>query len=93
MIYNEDVKKRTHKTQEDRKMTRFEIGREYSCRSICDHECVWTYKVIDRTAQTITVTDGKEAKKLRIIKKLSEYRGTESVYPSGKYSMCPILSA
>ena len=31
--------------------------------------------------------------KCRIISDLSEYRGAESVYPLGKYSMCPILSA
>jgi hypothetical protein len=74
-------------------MKKFEIGKEYSCRSICDHECVWTYKVIARTAQMITVTDGRQTKKLRIIKGLSEIRNAESVYPSGKYSMCPILTA
>nr|AHF24064.1 hypothetical protein [uncultured bacterium Contig643] len=74
-------------------MKKFEIGKEYSCRSICDHECVWTYKVVARTAQMITVTDGDEVKKLRIIKGMSEYRNAESVYPLGKYSMCPILSA
>jgi hypothetical protein len=81
------------KQQGGNEMKKFEIGKEYSCRSICDHECVWTYTVIARTAQTITITDGKEAKKLRIIKNLSEINDTESVYPSGKYSMCPILRA
>ena len=74
-------------------MTRFEIGKEYSCRSICDHECVWTYKVIDRTEKTITITDGKEIKNLRIIKALSEMDGRECVFPLGKYSMCPTLRA
>lgn len=74
-------------------MNKFEIGREYSCRSVCDHDCVWTYTVVARTAKTITVTDGEAVRKLRIIKNLSEYRGAESVYPEGKYSMCPILSA
>lgn len=74
-------------------MNKFEIGREYSCRSVCDHDCVWTYTVVARTAKTITVTDGEAVRKLRIIKDLSEYRGAESVYPEGKYSMCPILSA
>jgi len=74
-------------------MNKFEIGREYSCRSVCDHDCVWTYTVVARTAQTITVSDGEAVKKLRIAKALSEYRGAESVYPEGRYSMCPILSA
>ena len=48
-------------------MTKFEIGKEYSCRSICDHECVWTFTVTARTEKTITVTDGEKTKKLRII--------------------------
>ena len=74
-------------------MKKFEIGKTYKMRSICNHEAVWTYKVIDRTASTITITDGDEIKKCRIVKKLSEYRNTETVRPLGNYSMCPLLSA
>lgn len=74
-------------------MKKFEIGKEYSMKSICDHECVWTFKVTARTEKTITVTNGKEVKKLTINKKVSEYNNTESVYPFGRYSMCPILRA
>jgi len=74
-------------------MTRFEKGRTYKVNSICNHECVWTFEVIARTEKTITVTDGKEVKKLRIIKGLSEMDNRECVYPLGKYSMCPILRA
>lgn len=74
-------------------MKKFEVGNKYSMRSACDHNCVWTYEVVERTAQTITIDDGKEVKKCRINKRLSEYRNAESVYPLGQYSMCPILSA
>ena len=74
-------------------MKKFEIGKQYSMRSICDHNCVWTYTVTERTTATITITDGKEIKKCRINKKASEYKGTETVYPLGQYSMCPSLSA
>lgn len=74
-------------------MRKFEVGKSYSVRSICDHDCVWTYTVTNRTAATITIADGKEVKKCRINKKISEYRDSESVYPIGNYSMCPILSA
>lgn len=74
-------------------MTQFIIGNTYSVRSICNHDCVWTYKVISRTASTITVTDGKEVKKLRIIKGLSGMDGREIVRPLGNYSMCPLLRA
>ena len=74
-------------------MKTFEIGKTYSMRSACDHECVWTYTVIARTASTITITDGKETKTCRINKKISEYRNAETILPLGKYSMCPMLSA
>ncbi|MCM1578722.1 MAG: hypothetical protein NC078_08005 [Ruminococcus sp.] len=74
-------------------MKKFEVGKEYSMRSICDHNCIWTYTVIARTAQTITITNGKEVQKCRINKKISEYSNAETIYPLGRYSMCPSLTA
>ena len=74
-------------------MMKFETGRTYTMRSIGDYDCVWTYTVTERTAQTITITDGKETKRCRISKRASEYRGAETVYPLGQYSMAPALSA
>lgn len=74
-------------------MKKFEVGKQYSMRSICDHECIWTYTVTARTAQTITITDGEKIHKCRISKKSSEYRNAETVYPLGQYSMCPSLTA
>lgn len=74
-------------------MKTFEIGNKYSMRSICDHDCVWTYEVVKRTAATITITDGKQTKTCRINKRSSEYRNAETIYPLGQYSMCPSLSA
>ena len=74
-------------------MKKFEIGKKYSMRSICDHECVWTYTAIVRTAQTTTMSDRKEVKKCRVIKKISEYRNAETIYPLGQYSMAPSLVA
>lgn len=72
-------------------MKKFEIGSTYSMRSICDHNCIWTYTVTKRTAQTIT--DGKETKTCRISKGITEYRNAETIYPIGQYSMAPSLSA
>lgn len=74
-------------------MKKFEIGKEYNMRSACDYNCIWTYTVTDRTAQTITITDGKETKKCRINKKVSERNNTETIYPLGRYSMAPHLEA
>lgn len=74
-------------------MKQFEIGKEYSMRSPCDHECVWTYTVTARTEKTITLTDGKKTIKCRIIANLSNFRNAESVLPLGRYSMAPVLTA
>lgn len=74
-------------------MTKFEINKTYSMKSICDQNCVWTYKVIARTEKTITITDGKETKICRINKAYSEFNNRETIFPLGKYSMCPTLSA
>ena len=74
-------------------MNKFEIGKTYTMKSICDHNCIWSYTVTDRTAQTITVTDGNKTLKLRVNKRVSEYCNAETVYPLGSYSMAPSLSA
>lgn len=75
-------------------MKQFEIGKTYHMNSVCDHNAVWFFTVTARTAQTITLTyGGNESIRCRINKQVSEYRGAESVFPIGKYSMAPILSA
>lgn len=62
-------------------MKQFEVGKEYNVRSICNHDCIWTYKVIKRTAKTVTLDNGEEIKTCRINKETSEYFGCECVYP------------
>ena len=74
-------------------MKTFEIGMSYTHGWIGDAELFTTWTVTKRTAQTVTITNGRETKKCRIIKGLSEMRKAESIYPFGQYSMCPILSA
>ena len=75
-------------------MKRFEIGKKYSMTSVCNHECVWTYEVIARTACMVTLKDEDgEITKCRINKKISEFRNAESVHPLGRYSFAPTLSA
>jgi len=69
----------------------FEVGKTYWCTSIGDSECVYSIKVIRRTAKTLYVTDeGGKAKTLRI---KADYDGHESVAPKGSYSMSPTISA
>lgn len=76
-------------------MTKFEIGKIYNMRSPCDHDCIWSYTVIDRTACTITIKDNdtNKIKKCRISKYISEMNKRETVRPLGDYSMAPSLSA
>lgn len=76
-------------------MLKFEIGNIYACRSICNYDCVWYFRVVSRTKSTITILkdDEKNPVVKRINKQLSECNGAESVYPLGNYSMAPVLSA
>lgn len=75
-------------------MKKFEVGKTYFMRSPGMHDCVWVYTVTKRTAQTVTLTDDLgEVKTCRISKQTSEWCKAETVYPLGKYSLCPSLSA
>ena len=71
-------------------MKQFIIGKDYFCRSACDHECKWTFKVISRTAQTITLHNSAQG---TIKKKVKIWNDVETVLPLGSYSMAPILTA
>ena len=73
-------------------MKKFKIGAYYTMHSLGDWDCTWTYKVVSRTAKTITIFDGEENQRCRIVKE-SEYVGAERVYPKGKYSLAPSLTA
>lgn len=67
-------------------MTKFETGKTYTTRSICDHNCIISVTVERRTPKTIVTTEGK---RLRV----GEYDGSEYVKPWGSYSMAPIVRA
>ena len=72
----------------EKQMIKFKENTTYKMHSPCDQECVWTYKIVKRTAKTITTECGK---KLRIT---PSWDGeVETVSPLGKYSMSPLLTA
>lgn len=75
-------------------MKKFVIGTTYETRSACNHDCIFSYTVLSRTAQTVRLRDkfGRE-KTCRINKETSAFYGAEAVYPEGRYSMAPIISA
>ena len=67
-------------------MTKFETGKTYNGRSVCDHNAVFSLTVAKRTASTVTTTKGK-----RLGVKVLD--GEEIVFPMGRYSMAPVIRA
>jgi len=70
-------------------MKKFEAGKTYTTRSICDHDCVISVTIEKRTAKTVTATVRGESKTFRV----AEYDGAEFIKPWGSYSMAPIINA
>lgn len=70
---------------------KFEEGKSYTTRSICDHDCIITVTVKKRTPKTLVAdVSGDGEKRMRI----QEFEGVEFVYPWGSgYSMCPVVRA
>ena len=72
-------------------LIKFEAGKSYWMRSVCDYKCIWNVKIISRTAKTviIRVKGEREDKKCRI----KIYENIERIKPVGVYSMSPVLTA
>lgn len=68
----------------------FEVGRTYSCRSICDHNCVWSFEIVSRTAKTVVLKHGSAD---FVRRRVRLWDGIEQVDPFGRFSMSPVLSA
>jgi hypothetical protein len=70
-------------------MTKFEVGKTYATRSIGDHNCIFSFTILARTAKTVTVTvHGKTVRR-----GLSLWNGVEQFKPFGSYSMAAVISA
>lgn len=70
-------------------MSVFQVGKTYTTRSVCDHDCIIYVPVLRRTEKTLTTLVRGEEKTLHII----VWKGVECVKPWGTYSMSPIVSA
>jgi hypothetical protein len=72
---------------------KFVPGVTYYTRSIGDHNCIWRFTVVRRTESSVWVAGdfGKTGKIVR--RKVSEYSGTETFSPFGRYSMSPTIYA
>ncbi len=75
---------------------KFTVGNVFECRSVCDHNCVWTFLVTKRTPKTITICemrDGKLTGTGPAMARIQVHANVETVFPLGRYSMAPILAA
>ena len=70
-------------------MKQFETGKEYSARSICDHNCIFSFTILKRTAKSVWVKVHGET----VRRQIEIYDNAESFYPFGKYSMAAIIRA
>lgn len=80
-------------TEEAAPMKRFEVGKAYRTRDVYGDKSRRTYTITKRTAKTITFTDGYELQTCRVNTQESESRKAETVFPFGRSSLCPVLSA
>lgn len=67
-------------------MEKFEVGKTYWTRSICDAEMIIRITIVKRTASFVTTSEGTRLK-------VSNWNGAETVKPWGSYSMAPTISA
>jgi len=68
---------------------KFEVGKTYCSRSICDYDTIFRYDVIARTAKQLTLREhGKVFKRGIFVRD-----GVECCKPAGTYSMCPVIRA
>lgn len=70
--------------------TKFQVGRTYATRSLCDHDCIFSFTILGRTAKTVTI----EAHGKLVRRRLgTRDDGTEVFMPFGSYSMAPCIQA
>lgn len=56
-------------------------------RSICDHECVFVAKVIERKGAFAKIIFQGNEKRVKV----HAFEDCEFIFPSGRYSMAPTL--
>lgn len=96
---NKNIIRNNNQEQSERKkeiseneILKFEVGKKYVCSSVINSNSRYEFEVIKRTEKTITIKndDGEIISR----KVNTNQQGTiELIYPSGKYSMCLVLSA
>ena len=68
----------------------FQTGQTYTARSACNHDCVFSFRVVSRTAKFVTLASyGNEDARVGI----KIYDGVEHALPMGSFSMAPSIHA
>lgn len=69
----------------------FRPGATYYARSIGDHACIYTARVLSRTTKTVRVEIDRGDPVTRRI--FIDYDGNEAFLPFGNYSMAAVIRA
>jgi hypothetical protein len=77
-------------TQEIEMTTTFQTGSTYTARSSCNWDCIFSFRIVSRTAKFITVNDGHSTKRVGV--SVGD-DGVEQALPQGNYSMAPYIYA
>jgi hypothetical protein len=72
-------------------VVKFEIGVSYFCRSACNYDCIWHFRIVRRTGKSVWIVDDETGKEVR--KGVRVWDGVEKFEPFGRYSMSPVASA
>ena len=70
-------------------MNRFKVHMTYETRSICDHNCIFSFTITRRTEKSVWV----EVRGELVRRSITVHDGVETFMPFGSYSMAPIVSA
>ena len=82
--------------QGDLSRSSFLVGESYATPSVCDHNCIFEFKVLRRTAKSVwvcPVRNGKLFEDEVVRRAVVMWGNVESIWPQGRYSMAPILRA
>ena len=88
------IARRLNMSTQSQKVLKFEVGKVYYTRYVTSHDTIIKVKIISRTEKTIKWIQLSKYKKSEV--KTSRpfvFEGVESFYPTGRYSMAPVISA
>ncbi len=68
----------------------FIVGETYTCRSLCDYDCIYSFKITRRTEKCVWIEYHGKVTRRQI---RHDRDGVEQIDPHGRYSMSPTLRA